>query len=224
MGAVGEQLSFLQLMRLCIGCRRCMSLSSATSNLLQHSFSGNSQPPSPRGGSATASGGGSAEAAAPKTSLLSGLATRLAAFAHPAAEPKAQGEQPAPGSEAQSPRSSPGSGAAVPAADSQLVMSAAPPSAAAASAVASATGLPVYQLRTADGRSGGHAGASHPSKQQRRLEVTEAALRYGQHMLGRTGGKLRSNVQVDNVYERRLLAGGPPSPVLLVSYLPHFIR
>jgi hypothetical protein len=37
--------------------------------------------------------------------------------------------------------------------------------------------------------------------------VLQAALRYGVAMLKRTGGGLRSHVQVDNAYERRLLAG-----------------
>lgn len=38
--------------------------------------------------------------------------------------------------------------------------------------------------------------------------LLQAALRYGVAMLRRAGGVQRPHVQVDNAYERRLLAGG----------------
>jgi hypothetical protein len=55
------------------------------------------------------------------------------------------------------------------------------------------------------GESQSQAGASAWCSDARVL--LQAALRYGVAMLKRTGGGLRPHVQVDNAYERRLLAG-----------------
>ena len=48
--------------------------------------------------------------------------------------------------------------------------------------------------------------------------VLQAAVRYGVAMLKRTGGGLRPHVQVDNAYERRLLAGAKVKTCFVLRY------